>query len=84
MFPLLNPSSYVDGEVLVIKLPRSTCGGWPRCRALLVERGSTVAVRVPLLARADAPPRRVGIRSARPAAALSGGRHHQSGTHVRS
>ncbi|WP_091453043.1 hypothetical protein [Micromonospora inyonensis] len=44
---LLNPASYVDGEVLSVKLPRSTSGGWPPGRALLVQRGQTVAVQVP-------------------------------------
>jgi S-DNA-T family DNA segregation ATPase FtsK/SpoIIIE len=43
---LLNPSSYVDGEVFDLKLPRSTRGGWPPGRALLIERGATAAVQV--------------------------------------
>jgi S-DNA-T family DNA segregation ATPase FtsK/SpoIIIE len=43
---LLNPSSYVDGEVFDVKLPRSTRGGWPPGRALLIERGATAAVQV--------------------------------------
>jgi S-DNA-T family DNA segregation ATPase FtsK/SpoIIIE len=52
---LLNPSSYIDGEVLDIKLPRSTCGGWPPGRGLLVRRGVAVAVQVPRLAATDVP-----------------------------
>jgi DNA segregation ATPase FtsK/SpoIIIE, S-DNA-T family len=44
---LLNPLSYVDGEVFDVRLPRSTGGGWPPGRALLVQRGATVAVQVP-------------------------------------
>ncbi len=50
---LLNPSSYVDGEVFDLKLPRSTCGGWPPGRGLLVLRGSTLAVQVPVLPGRD-------------------------------
>ncbi|MFY1625660.1 FtsK/SpoIIIE domain-containing protein [Micromonospora sp. WMMD723] len=45
---LLNPSSYVDGEVFDLKLPRSTRGGWPAGRALLVSRGTTLPVQVPV------------------------------------
>lgn len=45
---LLNPASYVDGEVFDLRLPRSTCGGWPPGRALLVWRGATTPVQVPL------------------------------------
>lgn len=44
---LLNPASHVDGEVLGVKLPRSTAGGWPPGRALLAQRGRSVAVQVP-------------------------------------
>ncbi|MEU8385519.1 hypothetical protein [Streptosporangium sp. NPDC048865] len=44
---LLNPASYVDGEVLDVKLPRSTGGGWPTGRALLIRRGRSIAVQVP-------------------------------------
>ncbi|MGH3663060.1 MAG: FtsK/SpoIIIE domain-containing protein, partial [Micromonosporaceae bacterium] len=43
---LLNPSSYVDGEVFDLKLPRSTHGGWPPGRALLAERGGAIAIQV--------------------------------------
>ena len=45
---LLNPTSYVDGEVFDLRLPRSTCGGWPPGRGLLVTRGDTTAVQVPV------------------------------------
>ncbi|GFJ81077.1 hypothetical protein [Phytohabitans houttuyneae] len=45
---LLNPQSYVDGEVFDIKLSRSTAGGWPPGRALLVRRGALLAVQVPM------------------------------------
>ncbi|MER5643745.1 FtsK/SpoIIIE domain-containing protein [Streptosporangium sp. NPDC002524] len=44
---LLNPASYVDGEVLDVKLPRSTGGGWPAGRALLIRRGRSIAVQIP-------------------------------------
>ncbi|MGH3980606.1 MAG: hypothetical protein ACRDRZ_16680, partial [Pseudonocardiaceae bacterium] len=44
---LLNPTSYLDGEVFDLKLPRSINGGWPPGRGLLVQRGSTLAVQVP-------------------------------------
>ncbi|MGH3914363.1 MAG: FtsK/SpoIIIE domain-containing protein, partial [Pseudonocardiaceae bacterium] len=58
---LLNPASYVDGEVFDLKLPRSTADGWPPGRGLLVRRGSTLAVQVPALSRSvltgDRPPR---------------------------
>ncbi len=37
---LLNPASRVDGELFELQLPRSTSGGWPPGRALLVLRGS--------------------------------------------
>ena len=43
---LLNPLSHVDGEVFEVRLPRSTGGGWPPGRALLVERGSTTTVQI--------------------------------------
>jgi S-DNA-T family DNA segregation ATPase FtsK/SpoIIIE len=45
---LLNPSSHIDGEVFDLRLPRSTCGGWPPGRALLVRQGATTPVQVPL------------------------------------
>ncbi|HEY8458660.1 MAG TPA: FtsK/SpoIIIE domain-containing protein [Actinopolymorphaceae bacterium] len=45
---LLNPMSYTDGEVFDLRLPRSTRGGWPAGRALLVRRDSTQLVQVPL------------------------------------
>jgi DNA segregation ATPase FtsK/SpoIIIE, S-DNA-T family len=44
---LLNPASYVDGEVFEVRLPRSIGGGWPPGRALLVERGAARMVQVP-------------------------------------
>jgi DNA segregation ATPase FtsK/SpoIIIE, S-DNA-T family len=50
---LLNPLSHVDGEVFELRLPRSTRGGWPPGRALLVERGSSTAVQI---ARSPAEP----------------------------
>jgi S-DNA-T family DNA segregation ATPase FtsK/SpoIIIE len=37
---LLNPASRVDGELFELQLPRSTAGGWPPGRALLVLRGA--------------------------------------------
>jgi S-DNA-T family DNA segregation ATPase FtsK/SpoIIIE len=43
---LLNPASHVDGEVFGVRLPRSTSGGWPPGRALLVRRGEAVPVQV--------------------------------------
>jgi S-DNA-T family DNA segregation ATPase FtsK/SpoIIIE len=61
---LLNPTSYVDGEVFEVKLPRSTCGGWPPGRALLVWRGAATPVQVPLPApgaRKRAAMRRSGV-----------------------
>ncbi len=45
---LLNPGSYTDGEVFDARLPRSIAGGWPPGRGLLVWRGATVAVQVPM------------------------------------
>jgi S-DNA-T family DNA segregation ATPase FtsK/SpoIIIE len=45
---LLNPASYVDGEVFDARLPRSTCGDWPPGRALLVWRGTTTPIQVPI------------------------------------
>ncbi|MGH3731412.1 MAG: FtsK/SpoIIIE domain-containing protein, partial [Micromonosporaceae bacterium] len=45
---LLNPSSYVDGEVFDLKLPRSTYGGWPPGRGLLVARGDSTPIQVPV------------------------------------
>ncbi|SBW22679.1 hypothetical protein [Protofrankia symbiont of Coriaria ruscifolia] len=53
---LLNPSSYVDGEIFDVRLPRSTRGGWPSGRALLVERGSTTPVQIPLWTPSDIQP----------------------------
>ncbi|MGI5183661.1 FtsK/SpoIIIE domain-containing protein [Dactylosporangium sp. CA-152071] len=44
---LLNPLSHVDGELFDIRLPRSTAGGWPAGRGLLVTRGQYSAVQVP-------------------------------------
>jgi S-DNA-T family DNA segregation ATPase FtsK/SpoIIIE len=46
----------VDGEVFDLKLPRSTGGGWPPGRALLVRHGTATAVQVPLFTSAPAPP----------------------------
>ncbi|SHG84154.1 DNA segregation ATPase FtsK/SpoIIIE, S-DNA-T family [Jatrophihabitans endophyticus] len=43
---ILNPASHVDGEVFEVKLPRSTAGGWPTGRALLVRSGATSIVQV--------------------------------------
>jgi S-DNA-T family DNA segregation ATPase FtsK/SpoIIIE len=45
---LLNPASHVDGEVFDLRLPRSTCGGWPPGRGLLVWRGEVTPIQVPL------------------------------------
>jgi S-DNA-T family DNA segregation ATPase FtsK/SpoIIIE len=45
---LLNPGSHVDGEVFDVRLPRSTRGGWPPGRALLVSRGEVTPIQVPL------------------------------------
>jgi S-DNA-T family DNA segregation ATPase FtsK/SpoIIIE len=45
---LLNPASHVDGEVFDIRLPRSTRGGWPPGRGLLVWRGEVTPIQVPL------------------------------------
>jgi S-DNA-T family DNA segregation ATPase FtsK/SpoIIIE len=45
---LLNPLSHVDGEVFEVRLPRSTQGGWPPGRAMLVRRGATTAVQIAL------------------------------------
>ncbi|HSV67407.1 MAG TPA: FtsK/SpoIIIE domain-containing protein [Mycobacteriales bacterium] len=44
---LLDPRSHVDGEVFDLRLPRSTAGGWPAGRGLLVLRGAAVPVQVP-------------------------------------
>ncbi|MGH4015181.1 MAG: FtsK/SpoIIIE domain-containing protein [Pseudonocardiaceae bacterium] len=44
---LLNPASYLDGEVFDLKLPRSINGGWPPGRGLLVRRGHTLRIQVP-------------------------------------
>jgi DNA segregation ATPase FtsK/SpoIIIE, S-DNA-T family len=51
---LLNPSSNVDGEVFDLRLPRSTSGGWPPGRALLVWRGAATPIQVPLPAAVPA------------------------------
>jgi S-DNA-T family DNA segregation ATPase FtsK/SpoIIIE len=45
---LLNPGSHVDGEVFDLRLPRSTRGGWPPGRGLLVSRGEATPIQVPL------------------------------------
>lgn len=45
---LLAPGSSVDGELLSIKLPRSTGGAYPPGRGLLVVRGEWTAVQAPL------------------------------------
>ena len=45
---LLDPRSQVDGEVFDLRLPRSTAGGWPAGRGLLVLRGAAVPVQVPV------------------------------------
>jgi S-DNA-T family DNA segregation ATPase FtsK/SpoIIIE len=45
---LLNPLSHVDGELFDLRLPRSTAGGLPPGRGLLVTRGRYSAVQVPL------------------------------------
>ncbi|MDH2426416.1 FtsK/SpoIIIE domain-containing protein [Sphaerisporangium sp. TRM90804] len=47
---LLNPTSYVDGEVFEVKLPRSTGGGQIAGRALLIRRGQSTSVQVPRVA----------------------------------
>ncbi|OLB77613.1 MAG: hypothetical protein AUI14_15615, partial [Actinobacteria bacterium 13_2_20CM_2_71_6] len=43
---LLDPASYVDGEVFGLRLPRSVAGGWPPGRGLLVQRGEDAPVQV--------------------------------------
>ena len=50
---LLAPSSSLDGELLSVKLPRSTGGAYPVGRGLLVVRGEWTAVQVPLPATGD-------------------------------
>ncbi|GAA0543611.1 FtsK/SpoIIIE domain-containing protein [Actinomadura livida] len=45
---LLNPLSHLDGEVLEARLPRSTGGGWPPGRGLLVWRGELTAMQIPM------------------------------------
>ena len=45
---LLNPSSHVDGDVFDIRLPRSTGGGWPPGRGLLIWRGEITPIQVPI------------------------------------
>jgi S-DNA-T family DNA segregation ATPase FtsK/SpoIIIE len=44
---LLDPRSHVDGEDFDLRLPRSTSGGWPAGRGLLVLRGAATPVQVP-------------------------------------
>jgi S-DNA-T family DNA segregation ATPase FtsK/SpoIIIE len=51
---LLTPTSNLDGEVFELRLPRSTGGGWPPGRALLVARGRTAPVQVLDAGRATA------------------------------
>ncbi|HEU5160093.1 MAG TPA: FtsK/SpoIIIE domain-containing protein [Streptosporangiaceae bacterium] len=51
---LLNPGSHVDGEVFDVRLPRSTRGGWPPGRGLLVWRGEITPIQVPLCDGAEA------------------------------
>lgn len=46
---LLNPAGPTDGEVFEARLPRSTCGGWPPGRGLLVWRGALTPVQVPMV-----------------------------------
>jgi len=43
---LLNPTSHVDGEAFDLRLPRTTSGGWPAGRALLVQAGDTTTIQV--------------------------------------
>ena len=43
---LLNPTSHVDGEIFDVRLPRSTNGGWPAGRAILVRSGATTTIQV--------------------------------------
>ena len=50
---LLTPASSLDGELLSVKLPRSTGGSYPPGRGLLVVRGEWTAVQVPVPASAD-------------------------------
>jgi S-DNA-T family DNA segregation ATPase FtsK/SpoIIIE len=45
---LLNPASHVDGDVFDVRLPRSTSGGWPPGRGLLVWRGEITPIQVPI------------------------------------
>jgi len=44
---LLNPAGPADGEVFDVRLPRSTCGGWPAGRGLLIWRGGMTPMQVP-------------------------------------
>jgi S-DNA-T family DNA segregation ATPase FtsK/SpoIIIE len=55
---LLNPLSHVDGELFDLRLPRSTAGGWPPGRGLLVTHGRYSAVQVPLHEMVSSIPRR--------------------------
>jgi DNA segregation ATPase FtsK/SpoIIIE, S-DNA-T family len=50
---LLNPRSSLDGEVLGVRLPRSTGGSAPAGRGLLVVRGSITQLQVALPASID-------------------------------
>ncbi len=43
---LLTPTASTDGEVFDLRLPRSTAGGWPAGRGLLVIRGQIESVQV--------------------------------------
>lgn len=46
---LLNPISYEDGDAFDVRLPRSTTGGWPPGRGLLVLHGKTTPIQVPVM-----------------------------------
>ena len=43
---LLTPVASTDGEVFDLRLPRSTSGGWPPGRGLLVVRGQMEPIQV--------------------------------------
>ena len=45
---LLTPAASIDGEVFDLRLPRSTSGGWPPGRGLLVVRGQMEPIQVAL------------------------------------
>ena len=53
---LLNPRGSLDGEVLGVRLPRSTSGSAPAGRGLLVVRGSITQLQVALPASAHSAP----------------------------